>query len=679
MRRKIIYLLRILIIVSAFIPVLIPYVKTQIFQTNKEKINILVYEKMPDNKEKEELQKKLRQYFKKEFKINYLIYGNIKQSKVLDFEDLLNKIDKIYEPVIILSKADFFGEEALFFNTLLNNTIANKEKRLYFFDENTLSSNVIKDNYLVASHVFLPKTIFVGIENSAIVSIIGKGKPNTKIQVNLELYSGTSFLNSKRYDITVPDNGVIAENVEVPVQFFKIGVQSIIASISTYPSVTIFPLNTVFTTVQVAYAKTAVLHLAFAPDWSLRIMREKLKFWPNLDLLSYYILREIKSDQSVPSSELSLIEFPSQKLFGTELANLHGIIAQNFLFGTYLREEETHNLIQYVKNGGRLVIQAGELSFSDYNPLIHELFPCKNQPQWDKNNSYNWEENTTNFSLPALYSESLNHIVSHSAFTNCIPKENTIVLAKAKETQAPILTAMPLEKGIVVTFLTDDWLFGYTSFYQEYHKPYLKSLNRMEYADASDSVFQWMVEFLQRKQDSGIHAPEFSGPRIYAEDKNLIIKSNGGLNLKKDLVVQSANKKSITSRPFFVKNLKVEMLELETPLKNILNSHVNNSLQNLEEITINPQDQKQQLFKFKSLPIFSGSEKSQENVPNPLLFKGIQTVNNMQSFSQQNEKLESSLYKYVPLLLVYPWLLAATLFLLALEQFLSRILWKYRQ
>ncbi|MES2615151.1 MAG: hypothetical protein V4591_07040 [Bdellovibrionota bacterium] len=659
MIQYIVYFLRISILGLVLLPVLFPFVKTQIFHTKEEKINVFLYNKIPLQNEKAKLIKKIQTKFGKKIQLNYIVYGRDDYSIIQDYEDLIQKINRSNEVSIIVSKANFFGEESSQFTNSIKNSKINKEKRLYFLNES------VDENYLVISNLFLPETIFVNNETLSMITIIGKAKPSSKLKINVELYNGQSFLNSKEVEIQVPESGIIKQILEVPVLFYKVGTQSVVATINSYPSLAAYPMNTAFSSVQVSYEKTTFLHVAYSPDWNLRLLRWKLKFWPNLDLLSYYILRNMNSEHSIPNSELSLIEFPSHRIFGSELSNLHGIIAQNFPFGDYLGEQESQNLVQYVKNGGRLVIQAGKHSFLDANRNIQQLFPCKSAPEFEEKKTYHWMVKSENLSLPGQYVDSLNHIMSHATFIKCRPKENVVVLAQLKETQDPVLTAMPLEKGIVVSFLASDWLPSYTS---NPLNNFADSLSSMQNANASDSLFQWMVEFLQRKQDSGIRAPEIAGPRIYSEDKFLRIKSHGGLNLKQNLFIQTTDKNGVTATPFVLKNLSAEMLELQKPLSKFLPSISNSLAPSQQELSLDPSGGAQ-LLKFKFYPVFSGAAKALENKANPFLFEGVQSFDAQESIRADSE--EKFFTKSAPLLVVYPWLLALSLVLLAIEQFLS--------
>ena len=68
--------------------------------------------------------------------------------------------------------------------------------------------------------------------------------------------------------------------------------------------------------------KVRVLHVAGRPDWDVRALRTLLRRDPNVELLSYYILRGFddisREDTTAP---LSLIPFPTDELFEEQLGS----------------------------------------------------------------------------------------------------------------------------------------------------------------------------------------------------------------------------------------------------------------------------------------------------------------------------------------------------------------------
>ncbi|MCF6277601.1 MAG: LLM class flavin-dependent oxidoreductase, partial [Anaerolineales bacterium] len=99
------------------------------------------------------------------------------------------------------------------------------------------------------------------------------------------------------------------------------------------------------------------------PFNSPRYLREVLVSNPKVDLLSFFILRTLGDDVGAPTSELSLIPFPSNLLFSDYLNSFDLIIFQNFRFEAFIDKSLLGNLKNYVMNGGAFLMIGGELSF----------------------------------------------------------------------------------------------------------------------------------------------------------------------------------------------------------------------------------------------------------------------------------------------------------------------------
>ena len=673
MKKTIIYLLRAIIILSLFIPIIIPFVFKKDADENNSFVNILLpTEILLKIEDKKALNNLILDNFGNDVQIHYYTYGMKDNIPVQDFEDVLTQISKIKGTTIAVSNSVLFGDDAKKFNTALKETNIYKENRLYYLPLNKLPSFKTKEiNYLALSDIFIPRISFLGEESIATVTIIGKAKPFTEVKAEIMLHSGNSFLNSKAFKLSIPENGLINKSIDIPINFTRTGSQVITADITS--PIAQPPLNSASSTVQVVYSKTTLLHISVGPDWNLRTMRQKLKFWPNLDLLSYYILRETNSDQSIPNSQLSLIEFPADKLFGSSLQNFHGIVAQNFLFDTYLGERESENLVSYVKNGGRLVIQGGPLSFLSENSSINSLFPCENKPKWENEKTYHWTSSDSKFISSPTFSNSLSNIITHYTAINCKPKKEAIVLAKTQEGDHPVLLAMPFQKGIVLSFLAGDWLYGYT---QEKVQNTADVALRMKDSDSSEYIFSWMVEFLQRRQDSGVRAPDIAGPRIYAGDKYISVKSRGDIQIENQVNLETNSKKSIKGTTFNLNRLKKEIVKLQSPIEsitNIQNKNKVNVASSPVELALGQDNQNTEVLRFGTWPVFPSKAKELELQENPFLFEGIPGL------SKRNLELSKDVYvvsKKVPLLIAFPWILALALLLLCIEQFLARILWR---
>jgi uncharacterized membrane protein len=116
--------------------------------------------------------------------------------------------------------------------------------------------------------------------------------------------------------------------------------------------------------VRVIRDKIRVLQVAGQPSWDVRALREMLERNPNVDLISFFILRTQDDISLVPNDELSLIPFPTRELFEEQLPSFDLIVLQNFEYLPYGIGDYLENIRSYVQGGGGLAMLGGDLSFS---------------------------------------------------------------------------------------------------------------------------------------------------------------------------------------------------------------------------------------------------------------------------------------------------------------------------
>ncbi|MEO8700088.1 MAG: glutamine amidotransferase [Kofleriaceae bacterium] len=121
--------------------------------------------------------------------------------------------------------------------------------------------------------------------------------------------------------------------------------------------------NTRSFVVRVIRDKIRVLQVAGQPSWDVRALRQMLKSNPNVDLISFFILRTQQSVSLVPNDEMSLIPFPTRELFEHQLPSFDLIILQDFAY-SYGIGEYLENIRSYVEGGGGLAMLGGSTSFS---------------------------------------------------------------------------------------------------------------------------------------------------------------------------------------------------------------------------------------------------------------------------------------------------------------------------
>jgi uncharacterized membrane protein len=117
-------------------------------------------------------------------------------------------------------------------------------------------------------------------------------------------------------------------------------------------------------TVKVIRDRVRVLHVCGRPSWDERFLRAMLRRDPNVDLVSFFILRTETDDQPWNRNEMSLIPFPTYEIFEDQLHSFDLVIFQNFNYAPYGVEPYLSGLRDYVEQGGALAMVGGDLSFA---------------------------------------------------------------------------------------------------------------------------------------------------------------------------------------------------------------------------------------------------------------------------------------------------------------------------
>jgi uncharacterized membrane protein len=122
--------------------------------------------------------------------------------------------------------------------------------------------------------------------------------------------------------------------------------------------------NTRSFVVRVIRDKIRVLQVSGSPSWDVRALRQMLKSNPNVDLISFFILRTQDTISLVPNDEMSLIPFPTRELFEQQLPSFDVVILQNFEYLPYGIGDYLENIRSYVEGGGGLAMLGGAQSFT---------------------------------------------------------------------------------------------------------------------------------------------------------------------------------------------------------------------------------------------------------------------------------------------------------------------------
>jgi uncharacterized membrane protein len=149
--------------------------------------------------------------------------------------------------------------------------------------------------------------------------------------------------------------------------------------------------NSLSLAVRVVRDRIRVLQVCGSPSFDQKFLRLFLKEDPAIDLVSFFILRtERDMGAGWDPDELSLIQFPYQKLFSSELWSFDLVIFQNFDYEPYFErdsEELLANIQSYVKDKGKaFVMIGGDRSFDlgKYaNTPIADILPVQLGVQGD--------------------------------------------------------------------------------------------------------------------------------------------------------------------------------------------------------------------------------------------------------------------------------------------------------
>ncbi|MBX2804006.1 MAG: glutamine amidotransferase [Myxococcales bacterium] len=155
-----------------------------------------------------------------------------------------------------------------------------------------------------------------------------------------------------RFEVVAEDAGRFAYAVSVPV----------------YEGDAVPANNAMPVVVKVVRDRIRVLQVAGAPSWDVKFLRRFLKGDPSVQLVSFFILRTPRDLLTQYSDrELSLIQFPYERLFAEDLWTFDVVVFQNFDYQPYFdfrSSELLENLRRYVvDDGGALVMVGGDRSF----------------------------------------------------------------------------------------------------------------------------------------------------------------------------------------------------------------------------------------------------------------------------------------------------------------------------
>lgn len=147
--------------------------------------------------------------------------------------------------------------------------------------------------------------------------------------------------------------------IRLPLKIDRAGINLFEASIDTADGELTTLNNLVALPVDGVRDKLRVLLVSGEPHAGERTWRNLLKADPNVDLVHFTILRPPEKQDGTPTSELSLIAFPTRELFQQKIGEFDLIIFDRYSNQTYLPNSYFDNMVKYVREGGQILFAVG--------------------------------------------------------------------------------------------------------------------------------------------------------------------------------------------------------------------------------------------------------------------------------------------------------------------------------
>ena len=237
-----------------------------------------------------------------------------------------------------------------------------KELSAPFFTFSPGGNMEVRD--IAISNISYDSFTFVRSPWKADVTIKVLGYKDLKLPLTLK--QGNDIISSK-----VINTGEESEfHIELSFTPYTTGTFLYTISIPVQPHEAITENNQASFLVKVVRDKIRIMHVCGRPSWDERFLRQVLKSDPNIDLISFFILRTPNDVSEARNDELSLIPFPVDELFTQALSSFDLVIFQNFDYRPYdtsfFRFSHYLNNLQkfVIEQGGGFMMIGGDISFS---------------------------------------------------------------------------------------------------------------------------------------------------------------------------------------------------------------------------------------------------------------------------------------------------------------------------
>lgn len=231
-------------------------------------------------------------------------------------------------------------------------------------------------NSIQITKVEKPQVVFTKTAVSIEIELRSNFQQNHSIE--LILTDGKSILAKMQTTLAAGEKTQKLEMSWTPVEAGDFLLRLQVGSLEISNSI---PEQTEYFPMEVRPQKLRVLHIAGRPSWDVVQLRTLLKTIPEVDLVSFYILREPQETvTAVADSDLALIRFPMDELFQRELFKFDRVIFHDFAIQKYLSQNQYQkNFQNYLLAGHQILVVVGD-QMVDFKRYENLFVPPEKQP-----------------------------------------------------------------------------------------------------------------------------------------------------------------------------------------------------------------------------------------------------------------------------------------------------------
>jgi uncharacterized membrane protein len=223
-------------------------------------------------------------------------------------------------------------------------------------------------------------TVLVGeraLRDLSVAAVLADDFAFVRTPIKLEALIRHSGLGNRQVEVTLTRDGRLVDSKSVKLDGAASEARIAFDYTPDHPGNVVFQIatpvltgealatnNSQVFTLKVIRDRVRVLHVCGRPSWDERFLRSILRLDPNVDLVSFFILRTDTDELFYSRDEMALIPFPYREIFEEQLKSFDLLIFHNFNYGPYHVEAYLPGVREYLESGGALAMIGGELAFA---------------------------------------------------------------------------------------------------------------------------------------------------------------------------------------------------------------------------------------------------------------------------------------------------------------------------